>query len=241
MVETAKADQDVLGLLLQGSRGKGFDNEFSDYDVYFIVKDDAVASSVAMYQEPYPDDDISVEAFSDFEGYAEWGSEAVWDRYDFAHVEVLIDRVGNLKELANNKGHIPDEKQKEFLMYWLDGYINGVYRSVKCWRAQNILGARLEASNAVNDLLTVVFAFEKRHRPFLGYIEKELINFPLLELPWDVKAFIEMITRVLSDGNLETQQELLKGIEKLSREKGYGQVFDEWKGKDKWAMMYKPE
>ena len=30
-------------------------------------------------------------------------------------------------------------------------------------------------------------------------------------------------------------------IEKIAREEGYGIVFDEWEGKDKWTMNYRPQ
>ena len=122
----------------------------------------------------------------------------------------------------------------------LDGYVNGVYRSVKCIRDGNLFGARLEAANALLDLLTVVFALNGRHRPFLGYLEKELEKYPLEHLPWPAVDFVAMISRVLADADLRTQQDLLIGVEAWARSVGHGHVFDGWKGKDRWAMTFRP-
>jgi hypothetical protein len=110
---------------------------------------------------------------------------------------------------------------------------------VKCIRNGNKLGAHIEAANSMLDLLTAVFAMNGRHRPFLSYTEKELKTYPLEHLPWPSDEFVTKIQKVLETADLETQQELLKGVEKMAREMGYGAVFDAWEGKDKWAMEYK--
>jgi len=40
LLERAKADNNIVGLFLVGSRGKGFENEHSDYDVKIITNDE---------------------------------------------------------------------------------------------------------------------------------------------------------------------------------------------------------
>ena len=79
-----------------------------------------------------------------------------------------------------------------------------------------------------------------RHRPFLGYAQKELEKYPLENLPWSSEEFVKKVKTVLETADLETQQELLKGIEKMSREIGHGHMFDGWEGKDRWTMEFKP-
>jgi hypothetical protein len=239
-VRDAKEDSNVLGLILQGSRGKGFSHEHSDYDLYLIVKDGTEEHCESTYKKPHPRDDISVESLTDFENYATWGSNAMWDRYDFAHVEILVDRLGTLRELTEEKGKIPLEKLKEFISWAIDGYVNSVFRFVKIVRNGDLFGVHLTATNSVLDLLTLVYALEGRHRPFLDYVGKELKIYPLKELPWDNTRFMQMIKKVLESADLKTQQEFLIEMEKVCRAKGYGNVFDEWKGKDKWAMTFKP-
>jgi predicted nucleotidyltransferase len=42
ILKDAQENPDILGLILVGSRGKGFDNEYSDYDLVMIAKPEAV-------------------------------------------------------------------------------------------------------------------------------------------------------------------------------------------------------
>lgn len=242
ILQDAYENDDIIGLVLVGSRGKGFENEYSDYDMVMIVKDEA-AKEVHDKYEPLALDnvDLNVYSLTDFKKHAGWESPDAWDRYSYAHVKILVDKTDNLPDLIKEKGHIPQEKQKEFIEWWIDGYVNGVFRSVKCIRNGNQFGAHLEAVNSILDLLILVFGMNGRHRPFLSYVEKELNAYPLEHLPWSSNEFVAKIKKVLETADLEAQQELLKGVEKMSREMGYGNMFDGWEGKDKWTMEFQPE
>jgi GrpB-like predicted nucleotidyltransferase (UPF0157 family)/predicted nucleotidyltransferase len=240
ILKEAQEQNDILGLILVGSRGKGFENEYSDYDVVMIVKDEVANVLSEKYkQKSFKDVDLSVQSLSDFKKYADWDSQEIWDRYNYAHCKVLVDKTDSIQKLIEEKGHIPADKLNKFIDYWIDGYVNGVFRSIKCIRNNNFLGAHLEASNSMLDLLTLIFAFNGKHRPFLGYVQKELETYPLQDLPWPPVEFIQKIEQVLANADLKTQQELLVGIEKMSRENGHGHMFDGWEGKDKWAMTFK--
>jgi hypothetical protein len=239
LVREATERPEILGLILVGSRGKGFDNERSDHDVVMVVKDEA-ASALARKYIDLDNVDLAIHSLAGFKAYAAWGSAEEWDRYTYAHARILVDKTGELEAVVREKGSLPKDRLDTFVDGWLDGYINGVYRSVKCIRNGDRLGAHLEAANSVLDLLTVVFALNGRPRPFLGYLAQELETYPLEHLPWSVPAFIAMVSRVLTDADLHTQQELLIGVEKMARSMEHGHVFDGWKGKDRWAMAFRP-
>lgn len=243
IIKEVEENEEVLGLILVGSRGKGFENEYSDYDLVMIIKDGAAFGVSKKYTDSKIDNvDLKLYSLSDFKKYAAWDSPASWDRYNYAHVKILIDKTsGELAKIVKEKGYIPEDKREKLIDWWLDAYINGVYRSVKCIRNNNLVGAHLEAVNSILDLLTLIFAINGRHRPFLGYVQKELEQYPLESLPWEPTDFIKKIKNVLETADLKTQQELLSGIEKMSREMGHGNIFDSWEGKDKWAMSYKRE
>jgi predicted nucleotidyltransferase len=240
ILKEAQENEDIVGFILVGSRGKGFENEHSDYDAVMIVKDEATTIR-DKYEKTTPDNvDLSVRSLSDFKTFAGWESPESWDRYNYAHVKILVDKTGGeLEKIVHEKGHIPQDKLDKFIDWWIDGYVNGVYRSVKCIRNGNLFGAHIEAANSMLDLLTLVFAMNGRHRPFLGYVEKELKAYPLERLPWSSDEFVVKMKKVLETADLKTQQELLSGIEKLSREMGHGKMFDGWEGKDKWTMNFK--
>ncbi|MBU1682906.1 hypothetical protein KJ742_03085, partial [Patescibacteria group bacterium] len=226
---------------LGGSRGKGFENELSDYDPRMVVNDKIADEYKKKYEAMELEDiDLSVLSLSDFKTYAEWGSPEAWDRYDFSHVQVLVDKNGEIQKLVNDKGSIPPDKGDEFIRSSLDAYINYVFRSVKCIRNDNQIGAHLEASASIPYLLDTFFALENRIRPFYGYLEKELDKFPLQKLPIKKRDFLEKIQTVLNSADLSIQQNLLKMVENIAREEGFGQVFDDWEGKDNWAMEFRP-
>lgn len=241
LLDETRADKDVVGLILVGSRGKGFENEYSDYDVVMVGKDGRINTVRRKYNKNLDNIDLTIFSFSDFKKYAGFETPEAWDRYSFAHVRILLDRTkGKLKKIIHEKGHIPAKKIRKFIEWWIDGYVNGVFRSVKCIRNGNSFGAHIEAVNSILDLLTLIFAMNGRHRPFLGYVEKELKMYPLKHLPWSPAVFVKKIHKVLESADLATQQELLIGIEKMSRKMGYGKVLDGWQGKDKWAMNFRP-
>ena len=242
LLERAKTDDNIIGLLLVGSRGKGFDNEHSDYDIK-IITSDKVAET---YNKEFAglksvDIDLVVMSLTDFKAYAEWNTPFAWDRYAFLHVKALIDKTGEIQKLINEKSVIPEKERHDFIFEAIDGYINHVFRSVKCFRNQNITGARLEASVSIPYLLDVVFALHGRPKPFLGYLEKELASYPLERLPWKANEFIQKILFIISTADLATQQALLKTVEIWSRQEGFNDVFDAWEGKDKWTMTYRPQ
>jgi predicted nucleotidyltransferase len=241
ILKEAEEDPNVLGLILVGSRGKSFDNEHSDYDIVMVVKNDEAVVLKKKYDGMALENvDLSVYSLPDFRSYAGWESPESWDRYNYAHVKILVDKSdGELEKLLQEKGYIPPEKLPKFIDRWIDGYVNGVFRSVKCIRNNNTFGAHLEAVNSMLDLLTLVFAMNGRHRPFLGYVQKELETYPVEHLPWSPSEFVQKIQHVLEAADLKTQQELLKGMEKMGREMGHGHMFDGWEEKDKWTMTFR--
>jgi len=235
----AKANPDIIGFFLGGSRGKGFQNSHSDYDLRMIVKDESAKTYQRKYEKiTFKEIDLVVLSLSEFRTYALWGSPESWDRYDFTHVKALVAKRSEIQKIIDEKGSIPKERQHDFIVYSLDAYINGVFRSVKCFRNQNETGARLEASTSLPYLLDLVFVLHRRPKPFYGYLERELKKYPLKKLPWSGKSFSKMLLTILSTADLKTQQKMLKAIEKLFRKEGFGHVFDGWEGKDTWTMNY---
>ncbi|MFA6047290.1 MAG: hypothetical protein WCV59_02400 [Parcubacteria group bacterium] len=241
ILEEAKNDDNIIGLFLKGSRGKGFENGKSDYDIKIIVKDEVAEEYKTKYSNiDNPDIDLSVQSLSEFREYAEWGTDFAWDRYDFARVKAIIDKTGEIQNLIDSKGTIPEDEWKKFTGERIDDYLNGVFRSVKCIRSGNLLGAHIESASSIPNLIITLFALHKRLAPFYGYLPKELEVAPLEKLPISNKELLDKISKVLKNADLETQQELLKMVEELAIKEGFGKVFDSWKGKDKWAMEFHP-
>lgn len=239
--EEVEKDPNIIGLILVGSRGKGFENENSDYDANVIAVDEYIEEVKKFFEDPlFTDIDIGVMSLSDFRHYGEWDTPEKWDRYDYAHTKILVDKTGEIQTIADEKGTIPKSVLKTYIRSALDTYINSVFRSVKAIRRGDLFDAQICAAESVIDLLTTIFAFEGRLRPFPQYTSHELKTYPLIDLPWETEEFISKVERILSTADLETQQEVLRKIEQVAREKGYGQAFDDWEGKDKWTMEFDP-
>ncbi len=237
----AKEDSNIIGFFLGGSRGKGRGNKFSDYDVYLIVEN----GKAEFYKRKYgkiADENIEiiVYSFNEFKNYAQWGSAEEWARYNCAHIKALIDKGGKAQKIINEKAKIPADKIKSFILEKLDGYINYAYRSIKCLRNKDLFAARLQAAYSVPYFLDIIFAVDSgRIKPYAEYLEWELKNFPLKKFPLKSKEIIKSIAKILDNADLKTQQKLFKVCEKIFRREGYGEVFDGWEGKDKWAMNLK--
>ncbi len=241
LLEQLRRDADVLGAFLSGSRGKGFATAHSDYDVVIIVQNGSLTSCQTRYPFKYAVGvDCIVYDLAGFEAYAVYGSAEAWSRYDFAHVELLFDRTGNLSRLIEEKGHIPGERLNEVLRGSLDAYLNGLYRSLKCLRNENLLGAKLEASIAVHALLTFLFALERRHAPFAEYLELELTHYPLSTLPMLLSDLLTLIDRILVSGDSVAQQTLLQMVDGLAQKAGLSDVLTDWGNDYSWMQTFVP-
>ena len=240
LLDEARADPAVLGLVLGGSRRKGFGTAESDYDLYLILRDDA-SGRRDHYAAHYPPP-ISVNAYTlgEFSAHAEWGSPTEWDRYGLARAPVLLDKNRRIAPLVAAKGRVPDDRRLPLVRGALDTYLNSLYRSAKCWRNGDRLGARLEAADSLGHLLTVIFALEGRHRPYHGYLARELRACPLAAFPLSGDDLLARIETIADGGDLATQQGLLGTVERVCRAAGCGDVFDAWGGDYPWMKTYRP-
>lgn len=241
LLREAEGDEHVVGFFLGGSRGKGYHHPQSDYDVTIVVADDVADEYARRLGTVHaPGMDVSVRSLSDFRDYAEWLGEAHWDRYDFTHVRALVDRTGEIQKLIDEKGSVPAAERDAFIQGQLDGYLNAFFRSVKCVARADAVGMRLEAAASLPHVLNALFALHGRGTPFPGYLVQELARMPLDKWPWPTDTLLECLLTILGRGDLRVQQELARTVERVFRGAGYDRVFDDWAGKDRWAMQFQP-
>lgn len=101
LLEEAKTNPNIIGFFLGGSRGKGFQNEQSDYDPHMIVKNEVVKTYHEKYESMVLEEiDLVVMSLSEFRDYALWGNPEAGDRYDFTHVKALVDKTGEVQKLT---------------------------------------------------------------------------------------------------------------------------------------------
>ena len=228
--EEAKEDPNIIGFFLSGSRGKGFQTKYSDYDTYIIVKDIVVKE----YKERYPirkyeGIDLVVFSYSEFKKFASWGSSEAFYRYSFSHVKALIDKNGKIQCILDELAKVPKNHLSKFIAGALDGYVNFLYRSLKCIRDGDIEAARLEAAFSIPYFLDVIFAIHNgRLRPYYKYLKWELETFPLVKIPMKTDEIIKSLMKILSSADYKAQQKFLKITEQILRKEGFRHVFDSW-------------
>lgn len=233
-----RANRSVLGVFLSGSRGKGFHADTSDYDVYVVVTDEGLKEAERYYPFRYaPNIDCIVTSLSSFRTYAEPGSPDAWDRYSFAHVEVLFGRAAEeVQELVDRKGQLSAEERTQTLKGALDAYLNTVYRAFKCLVRGNRLGAKLEATGSIPPLLSFLFGLENRVAPFAGYLARELTAYPLAALP-SVSDFLARLEGTLH-ADLGAMKPLLDQVDRLGHAEGLGDVFTAWDKAYPWMLGF---
>jgi hypothetical protein len=249
LLREARDDPQIVGLVLTGSRGKGFGGEWSDFDVLLVVHPAALEDYRTRFteRESWPGFDWWVTSLEELEPVAAtWSDPLAWEMfsnecYSFADVSVLIDKSGRVQEVVEAKGGIPEEHRQAVVVTALDAYINSLYRSLKCLRNGNDLGARLEAADAIGHALTVIFALEGRHRPYYGYLARELEARPLGAFPLPADELLTTIDTILATADAAAHQRLLAIIDALGRQAGCGEVIDEWGADYVWMQRFRPD
>lgn len=240
IVEESKSDQNIVGLYLTGSRATGIITKHSDWDFGMIVKNGKKKQYWEKYK--YLDKHKSMDFWIfDIKELKEKRVEE-WDRYAFANVKVVVDKKnGKIKELLKEKSKIPKKEITKYISGHLDGYINQVYRSLKCFRDGNTTCGHLEAVYSVKLIMKTIFAIHNRKpAPYPKYYNIEFTKENTLKkLPFSPGEFYSMTKKILENGDINSQQKILKTWEKIFRKEGYGKVFDSWP-KLEWMKTFKP-
>ncbi len=229
LLRQARADPDVLGIVLTGSHAQGLATPESDYDVRVILRDEASAGTQTRYPaEAFLNVDLRVMLLREFVAYAGWDTPFAWDRYSFAHAQVLEDRTGAIGALVKEKGRIPAERQSSFVRAALDAHINCVYRALKCTRKGSNLCARQEASEAVQHALAVIFGLKSRTRPYPGSLEHELRTDPLQTFPMTGDDLLRLIVAIVERGDTVALWRLFAAVVERTRQVTHGDVIETW-------------
>ncbi|MDD4901460.1 MAG: hypothetical protein PHS62_05195 [Patescibacteria group bacterium] len=230
VLEDAKNDPNIVGLVLTAGRGKGLATEHSDYDVLIVVTDVKTDEYKKRFKKLKIINifDLNVISLTEFKGHAEVGSETEWDRYNFAHIKAQIDK-GGIQKLIDSKGIIPSNKIKKITENNLDGYINLYYRSIKNHRDGNFIASHLDAAESIPCLLVALFAMNGRAKPYNKYLEWELANYPLKITSWTVKDFMSKVKTVVATGDIEVQKKLFKSVKELFYKNGFTKSIDGWR------------
>lgn len=215
LLAEARDDENVVGIVVFGSRGKGaFVTERSDWDVFVVVREHRgerpfVHGSAVETVEVTPDELRNLPA---------------WNRYSLAWLEPQLDKTGEVAAAMKDATRVDPAGAGEPL----DGYVNSYYRSAKNARVGLEFASLLDAQESIRWFLEFVFAVHGRLRPYNKWLAWELENHPL---PWNNLPRLERIART---ADLVEQQALFRDAESLARSHGFGAVIDSWEPDGAW-------
>jgi hypothetical protein len=214
LVARATPDPQVLGLILTGSHARDMATEHSDHDVLVVVES---------FTRAWPEPVIRTPELDTIPYLLEWLSDTSdkWQRWVFRGARVLLDRTDGtvLADLCRAQATLTPQETHDWSREYLDGYINQIYRAAKNRRDGLLTLARLELMESVAWFLDTLFALHGRVRPYNKYLRWELENYPLGE-PWDAATLPERLA--------EDPMSLWPDLERLVRQRGHGDVIDDW-------------
>ena len=216
LLARASGDDNVVGVIHSGSRGRGlYVHDDSDWDFFVVVRE---------LRGDYPSE------HGDHVEYAEITLERLadppeWARPALLSVDLMLDKSGGVATALRTATTVDPANAGEPL----DGYINMYYRSAKNARVGLELASLLDAQESIPWFLQFVFNVHGRVRPYNKWLEWELRKHPL---PVDVD--VELLRRIAVTGDIATQQALFRWTEQLAREHGHGKTVDGWKPDLEW-------
>ncbi|MGW1099798.1 hypothetical protein ACWD5W_28840 [Streptomyces sp. NPDC002455] len=233
-VELAVADPAVVGLVLKGSRAhEGMTTEHSDHDLYVILADGATTALSRFTGHRTPELDLVILSLDEFRAAGMPGFE----RYALARARIVLDRLdGVIAQILANKARLAADAAFHEADAWLDAYSNSLYRSVKNARDGYALAARLDAADSISFLLELLFALDRRPRPYNKYLEWELARYPLPG--WDTRLLLDAANGISATGDVSAQRRLFAQVEATARRAGHDAVLDAW-GED--LRLMRPE
>jgi hypothetical protein len=234
LIDEARTDPDVIGLVLLGSRSTGVVTPESDYDVMFAVTDEAKKMEVRAEGIQFPNsrNDIWDAVLSDLQ----IEKVETWMLPAYADAIILYDRTGETTRCLEALRRVPVEQVKGRVEYYHDAYLNGMFRSLKSWRRGNELGGRLEATESVDYLMYLLFALEGRWRP---YSSRLWLHLSALDgQGWQPGELHRILLDLIKTGDPRLQQLVARRVVAILGQHGYGYMYDGWDGQIDLALAW---
>jgi uncharacterized protein DUF4037 len=231
LITMARANPEIEGLILSGSRGAGVHDAESDYDLEWVLTDQAYAQLAApggeMHAPEDPDQPWLDIVYTCCQKLAQIAAAADWPLPGYTTAQVLYDKTGQVTQLVRAMGTMSEEQAHAAVLSWFDAYINAFYRSLKAWRRGNELGGRLQAADSVMHLAHVLFALERRWAPYHDRLVWQLDALDSSQ-GWPPGALRHTLLQLLQTGDPRLQQELELQVEALLRARGF--AVNLWEG-----------
>jgi hypothetical protein len=222
--ELAADDDQVVGLVLTGGRGKGVATALSDWDGLLVVAEEGT-HRWSTYD--FEDLDLTVISDSDFVDYAEPQTAFSWRGYDFAYLRPVVDRQGFGAQLAS-KGQLTEARAEQLAEEYLGAALNSLYRAAKSHRDGDKVSALLDLGEMGGYYLTAVFALDGRLRPYNKLLRWDLERAPLVGVSLSGERLIALLASTLREIDLAAAWTLAEHAAGGFRKAGLTEVLDDW-------------
>ncbi len=231
------ADPDVIGILVTGSRGVGAVTAESDYDVIFVVSDETKERYTRENREPPRGHtlDPAIDT-ADIQWHECPQTLREYNTFGVDLCRVVYDRTGELTALAEELSQMPEQQARETVDQSYEAYLNLVFRSLKCWRRGDELGARLLAAQSVDALLQTLFALERAWAPLSSRLYLHLDT--LKGQGWQPGELRAILLDLLMTSDPRRQQAYARRVITLTTERSYTRPDDAWKAKVDQALTW---
>jgi predicted nucleotidyltransferase len=226
LLERARADGAVVGVVVFGSRAVGVDlTPNSDVDCFVIV--DGAPGDAQRWSTHGAAVEVWAVTLDAFREHALPGDDDAWNRPSFIRARVDFDRLdGEIAAIVDRKRRLTPDETKALVDAALDDAINLIYRALKSAEAGRQLAARLDAAEAIGPLLTTAFALEGRVRPWNRWLQHELAMDPLTT---PVFADLEALVAALAaDPTAGTIRGAFRVLDVAAHDNGHGAIVDAW-------------
>jgi hypothetical protein len=215
LLAEAREDENVVGLLVHGSRGRNlYVHEGSDWDVVVVVRE-----RTGRYDSEERGGELEASEVTSLADLPKWMLPA------FTWTTPALDKTGAVAVQLAEVTRVDPATAAEPL----DDYVNSYYRSAKNARAGLELAALLDAQESIPHYLDFVFVVHGRMRPYNKWLEWELREHPL-----PVELDLGRLERMALTAALDDQRSLFRETERLARELGHGATIDGWEPDVAW-------
>lgn len=166
----------------------------SDHDLYVVLVDEATTDLTLFSGHRTAELELVIVSLTAFRAAGMPGFE----RYALARAQIVLDRLdGGIARMLADKARLNHR----------DG---------------QALSARLDAVDSIRFLLELLFALDRRPRPYNKHLEWELTRHPLPG--WDTDVLLRAVDRISATTDVSLQRHLFALVEAAVRRAGHGEV-----------------
>lgn len=210
LLERARADENVVGVIHSGSRGRGaYVTETSDWDAFVVVREER-GDYGTEHGSNLGLSEVTLEVLA---------SPPAWARPAFLSLTPQLDKTGEVAAALQEAMSVDPASAARPL----DAYVNSYYRSAKNARVGLEFASLLDAQESIPWYLEFVFTVHGRIRPFNKWLEWELREHPL-----PMELDLARLERISLTADLTEQQALFRDAEALARSQGLDATIDGW-------------